>query len=300
MAIVRTDIAKSLLYGSKAQFLGGRQAWPSQRQFVASPAASTGEKETYVGLGASPFPVEAVDQVQVRGLNERYIEITNKGWEVTLGVTHNAINDDRVGHVLPWMRTAGERFEQHMDERVFAALDAGDGSTYGLCYDGQNFFSASHADPSAEYTTAQGNTGALALNLDNFNTTWVLAKAFRDARGKFVNLPYNLLIVGPALRTMAAQICDNAEAYDTANREVNPYSGEFSYIVNPNMSSTAWVISSTAITDRPLIFQLRQVPELTVWDDDSVAFEGGVRYYKWYARYEVGYGDWRLAFLGNT
>jgi len=27
-----------------------------------------------------------------------------------------------------------------------------------------------------------------------------------------------------------------------------------------------------------------------VWDDENIAFEGGVRYFKWYSRYEVGYG----------
>jgi phage major head subunit gpT-like protein len=265
---------------------------------VSSQATSTGDKETYIGLGAHPFPVEAVDRVQVRGLNERYVEIENKDWEVTLALDHNAINDDRVGHVLPWARGAGSRFEQHMDERVFLALNGGDGTTYGSCYDGFELFDTLHVDASAEYTTAQSNLNTLTLNTDNFNTVWVAAKTFRDARGKFINVPFNLLVVAPALRTVAAQICENANVYGTANREINPYAEEFSYLVNPNMDATAWILTSTVLPDKPIIFQLRQAPKLVVWDDENVA--AGVRYMKWLARYEVGYGDWRTCYMGKT
>jgi phage major head subunit gpT-like protein len=298
--IVRTDIAKSLEYGAKAMFLEGSKAWPSQRSLISSQVSSTGKDEDYVGLGESPFPVEAVDQVQVRGLNERSIAVVNKGWEVTLSVTHDAINDDRVGHVLPWCRAAGTRFEQHMDELAFLALNGGDGATYGYCYDGLYYFSASHVDTSAEYATVQSNLGTTTLTGDGFTTIWVAAKGIMDARGKKVNMPYDLLTVGPALRTIAAQICDNREAYDTANREINPFAGEFRYIVNPNMDSTAWVLSCTQLPEKPIIFQMRESPSLSTWDDESVAFEGGVRYFKWYARYNVGYADWRLAFMGKT
>ena len=298
--IVRSDIAKSLEYGSKAQFLEGRESWPIQRSLISSEAVSTGKEEVYVGLGAHPMPVEAVDEVRVRGLTERTITVTNKGWEVTLGVSHDAINDDRVGHVLPWMRSAGMRFEQHMDQRVFKALNGGDSTTYGKCYDTQDFFDSDHADVGADYTTSQDNEGASVLTLDSFNTAWVAAKAFKDDRGEYVNVPYDLLVVPPALKTVAAQICDNEKAYDTGNNEVNPYSGEFRYIVNPELDATAWYITCSLLPSKPIIFQVRQQPELTIWDDENVAFEGGFRYFKWYARYEVGYGDWRLAYQGNT
>lgn len=298
--IVRTDIAKSLEYGGRAQFLEAARAWPSNRALIASPATSTGKQETYIGLGAHPMPVKARGEAQVRGLNEYGITIVNEDWEVTLGVFHNAINDDRVGHVLPWMRSAGMRFEQAMDKRCFQALDGGDGSTYGLCYDGNEFFDTAHKDVGAEYTTNQANLGTSTLTLDNFNTIWVLAKALKDARGEFVDMPFDLLIVPPALMVMASQLCDNNLAYDTANREINPYEGKFRYIVNPNMGSASWVISCSLLPEKPIIFQLREAPKLTVWDDDMVVQEGGIRYFKWTARYEVGYGDWRISYMGKT
>jgi phage major head subunit gpT-like protein len=298
--IVRSDIAKSLEYGGRAQFLEGRGAWPVQRNLIASPATSTGKKETYLGLGAFPMPIEARDKVVARGLIEKYIEIENKDWEATLAISHNAINDDRVGHVLPWCRSAGSRFEQHMDKLCFQALDAGDAATYGLCYDGLYYFSASHTEAKADYTTVQSNLGTTTLSLDGFNTIWVLAKALKDDRGELVDMPFDLLIVPPALVTVAAQICDNREAYDTANREINPWAGKFRYVVSPYLGSTAWILACSTVADKPIIFQQRQAPELTVWDDETIVADGGVRYFKWFARYQVGFGDWRLAYMGKT
>ena len=298
--IFKTDVAKHLEYGGRAQFLEGSRAWPSKRSTIAAEVSSSGDKETYVGLGEHPMPVEALDQVKVRGLSERSIEITNKDWEVTLAVSHNTINDDRVGNVLPWMRSAGLRFEEHMDKLAFLALNGGDGTTYGSCYDGYELFDTLHADAKAEYTTAQSNLGTSTLTLDTFNSIWVLAKALMDSRGEVVDMPFDLLTVSPSLKTVAAQICDNVQAYDTANREINPFSGEFRYQVSPHFDSAAWVISCSVLPEKPVILQMRQRPELVIWDDESVAAQGGIRYFKWSARYQVGYGDWRTAYMGKT
>ena len=39
-----------------------------------------------------------------------------------------------------------------MDKLVFQALNGGDGSTYGLCYDGQNYFSSSIPGAGVSYS----------------------------------------------------------------------------------------------------------------------------------------------------
>ena len=298
--ITRTDIAKSLEYGVKAAFLEGRDLWTPTRDLIAEPATSTGKEETHVGLADPPMPVEAVDQVQVRGLKERYITIENKDWETTLAITHNAINDDRVGHVVPWMRKAGTRFEQHMDKRCWQALNGGDGDAYGLCYDGQYFFDTDHVDEGAEYVTAQSNLGTTTLTLDGFNTIWIAAQGILDSRGEYLEIPFDLLTVSPTLMTVAAQICNNENAYDTGNREVNPFNGKFRYHHSAHMGAASWAISCTLPGFRPIIFQLRQKPELVVWDDHMVAMGSGIRYMKWSARYEIGYANWRYAYLGKT
>lgn len=298
MAIFREDVAQQLAYGIRTGFLKGMKTYVPMRSAIAMETQSSGKSEDYADLGTVPMPVETVDMPSVRGTHEVSLTVTNKDWDITIGITHNAINDNRVGNLDAWARQAGRNFERHKDKICFLALNAGDGSTYGLCYDGLSFFDNSHVDQGAEYTTVQDNKFALTLNLDNFETVHVAAQQFRDGRGEYVGYDYDLLIVSPTLKRVASQIADNEWAYDTANRERNPYRGTKAMVI-PWLDSTAWFNVASQEEVKPIIFQNRQAPQLTVWDDEMAA-EGGVRYYKWHARYYVGYGDWRTAAMGNS
>lgn len=298
MTIYREDIAQHLEYGVRTGFLKGQNTYTPMRSAIAAETTSTGKKEDYADLGTIPMPVETADLPTVRGTHEVSITVTNKDWDITIAISHNAINDDRVGNLDMWARQAGRNFERHMDKLCFLALNAGDGSTYGLCYDGQNLFSNSHADAGAEYTTAQDNLNGLTLTLDNYETVSVAANLFMDGRGEYVGYNHDLLIVPPALRRTGAQIVDNEWAYDTGNRERNPYNGDRMMVI-PWLDATAWFKVASGEMVKPIIFQLRQAPDLSVWDNEMAA-EGGVRYYKFFARYYIGYGDWRTAICGNS
>jgi phage major head subunit gpT-like protein len=253
-----------------------------------------------VDLGAAPMPVENKGKLQVQDFIEKSLTIKPKDWEITVFISHNALSDDQTSSLDRRVRSAGSNFQRHLNNLVFKALDAGDTTTYGLCYDGSNFFDNDHVDEGAAYQTAQDNEGAAALTLDAFETALVAARGFRDDQGEFQNYNYDLLVVSPALERIAAQICGNREAYDTANREVNPYAGQFSYIVSPEMNTTAWVIAASSEPVKPLIVSMREQPNLqSAWFDPN-APDGGRFYFKFYARYNVHYGDYRLAYLGNS
>jgi phage major head subunit gpT-like protein len=238
--------------------------------------------------------------ITVLGGNERAMVVYPQDWTIPVGMWHNAINDGKVAGLEEWARSAGARFEQHMDYLAFAALNGGDGTTYGKCYDKQVFYYASHVDPQAEYQTAQSNVNALALSLDNFETVRVAGSSFRDDRGQPAGIVHDLIVHAINLERTAAQICDNKEAYDTANREYNPYAGVVRRLTAPGgwFDSTAWIAVCTALPTKPINLQIRQAPTLVFWDDFSQG--SGIRYYKWFARYTVFYGDWRLANMGNT
>lgn len=297
MAIMRPDIAKSLEYGVKAGFLDARSAYARKSTLFAYATESTGKQETYVGLGANPMPREFKDTIVPQGLAERNIIIVNKDWEISLAVEDNAINDDRVGHVLQWARDGGMNFERHMDKLALQALNGGDGATYGLCYDGQYFFDTDHVDPHARYTTNQSNNLTLGtLTFDNFNTAYVAALNFLDDMGEPADIVPDLLVVAPALKQAAAQICVNSEKAGTANRDINPFAGEMQYLVSPYLDSTAWILVASGFATKPIIFQMRQQPELEIVRKG----ENNVSIYKFMARYNVGYGNWRLALMGNS
>ena len=300
MTIHRQDIATHLTFGVKTGFLKGQNTHVSMRAPFVREAVSDGKSEDYSDLGAVPMPVDYNDMVQVRGTHEVNLTITNKDYEITLGITHNAINDDRVDDLQAWALQAGRNFEKHKDKLSFLALDDGDGSTYGLCYDGQNMFSASHADSGAEYTTAQDNQYALPLSIDNFETVWVAGQGFLDGRGEPVDFDHNLIITSPTNKRLAFNIADNPDVHDTADNEKNPWSGALRPpIFSTHLDTTAWFVVAADEIIKPVILQTRQEPRLVMWDDEKLG-EGGVRFFKFHGRYNVGYGDWRTVLMGNT
>lgn len=223
-----------------------------------------------------------------------------KDFEITVGISHNAVKDDQTGTLEQKCRAAGSNFQLHISNQAFKALNDGDGTNFGLCYDGLNMFSNSHVDKGAQYSTVQDNLFGSALSLDTFETVRVAAANFKQDQGEFTNYNYDLLVVSPALERLAAQITNNPFAYDTANRENNPYAGATRYIVSPKLDSTAWFLTASSAPVKPILVVMREQPNLqSAWFDPETV-DGGTYYFKFFARYNHYYGDWRLAVMGNS
>lgn len=260
-----------------------------------------GQDQDFVNIGAAPMPVESKTGVTLQdGWIERVMTLTSRSWDITVWLSQNAIDDDRTNELEGKVRSAGENFELHMNELVFDALNSGAGTTYGLCYDGQYFFDSDHADAGAEYTTVQSNVNTLSLTLDNFETVYVAASTRLNDRGKQTGIMPNLLVVPPALERRASQIVANPANYANANNEVNPYNGKVNYLVAPWIDSTSWYLAATTGARKPIILVMRQAPSLQEAWFDPTKPDGGYHFFKFYARYWVAYGDWRLATQGNT
>lgn len=295
------SVPNHLVVGARTGFLTALEAAPKQDWMkVAEKFSMDAKTQKLVDLGAAPMPTQNKGRTQVQSFIEKTKDITPIDWDITVGISYNDVQDDQTGNLERRVRSAGDNFQKHINKHVFEVLNAGDGQTYGACYDGQDFFDSDHVDKGASYTTAQDNEGALALSLDNFETTRVAAMGFRDDQGEFTDYNYNLLVVPPALENLAAQICLNPQAYDIANREINPYAGSTNMIVSPYLDSTAWFLIAANEAVKPLILAMREEPNLqSSWFDPN-AGNGGMYYFKFYARYAVHYGDWRLAYMGNS
>jgi len=256
-----------------------------------------------VDLGAAPMPVERKGPFTVQDFIEKTLTVRPRDWDITVAISYNAVQDDQTGGLLRRCRGAGSNFQRHINNRVFTVLNGGDDAThpYGACYDGQDFFDSDHVDKGAAYSTSQDNENALALSIDNFETVWVAAQGFKDDQGEETNYNYDLIVSSPANYREAMNLIKNEWAYDTANREINPYQGILKQpIVSPKLDATAWYLVASSEPIKPLIVCLRETPSLqSAWFDPATG-EGGMYYFKFYARYEVFYGDWRLAVQGNT
>lgn len=254
-----------------------------------------------VDLGAAPMPTRNKGRPQLQDFIEKRMTVTPLDWDITVWISHNAMKDDQTKTLDRKVRQAGQNFQKHIAQQAFKALNDGDATTnFGACYDGLSFFNNAHVDKGAAYTTAQDNVYGLALSLDNFETVRVAATKTREDQGEFTGYDYNLLVVSPELERVAANICNNKDAYDTANREMNPYAGALRYIVSPKFDSTAWVLVAGNDNIKPIIVAMRERPNLQAAWFDPLAKDGGRYYFKFYARYNHFYGDWRTAYMGNT
>lgn len=323
--ISRNNFLAHLEYGIRTGFLTGQNSYKPLRHFFARETSSSGAFEIYSDMGSVPWPTlnagkqgsggtdsrtgatvagrtNAGGPMTLWGTEERAYIINNLDWEIAFPIELNAIDDNRVGDFESWAQAMGTRFEQHKDKLCFDLLENGEATTVGgACYDGLSFFNDSHVDPGAVYTTPQDNKLALTLSLDNFDAAVVAGSNFRDGQGQPLGLNHSLLITSPTNRLLAHNITQNVMSYDTANREANPYAGGMtSAIISPGgyLGSTAWFVVDNSTARRPILLQNRKPPTLTWWDDLSQG--SGIRYYKWHARYNVGYGPWQLCIQGNT
>lgn len=292
------NVPQHLVVGARVGFLTALKTTPMPWQRIAGTINATARTTDLVDLGATPMPTEG--SPVIKDFVERSLSVKARDWNTVIGISYNAIKDDQTATIEPKARSAGERFQLHINGLVMKALNAGDAATYGLAYDGLTFFNDAHIDKGASYQTAQDNNFALALSLDNFTTVINAASLFVDAVGEYSEHVYDLLVVPPALRRTAAQICNNPDDYGTANRAVNPFSGQVEPLVVPQMDATGWVLLSSGGTIKPMLFVQREAPALQDAWFDPMAADGGMYYFKYYARYNIAYGDWRLAILGNT
>lgn len=300
--MISGEVPYHLVVGARTGFL--QTATPDVP--ISTPIAqeyNMGSKSVdLVDIGASPMPVQSRGRLTVQSIIEKKLTITPKDWEIVVDISHNAYMDDQTGgSLMAKARSAGENFRLDMAQKAFQALNDGDATTnFGAGYDGLSFFNDSHVDPGAHYATAQDNKLALALSLDNFETARVAATLFRNDQGEYTNYTYDLLVVPPAYERIAANITSNPQAYDTANREANPYANVTRFIVSPKLDSTASILVASNAGIKPIIIAIRERPNLQAAWFDPKAADGGRYYFKFYARYNHFYGDWRTAIMINT
>lgn len=297
--MISSNVPLHMVVGARTGFLRAVKEIETQWQMLASTYNLDGKSQDFVDFGAAPMPTTNRSGMTVQDIIERGQTVTPKDWDITVFLSHNAMMDERTGELKAKVLSAGQNFNKHMNKLVFQHLNGGDGASV-LGYDGKNFFNNSHVDKGAFYQTNQSNINALALSPDNFETVSVAAQNYRDDQGEFIAFAPNLLVVPPAYERIAGQITANPFIYNNANHENNPWSGRYSYIVSPYLDSTSWFLVDTNESIKPIMFVMREQPNLqSAWFDPDKP-EGGYYYFKFFARYNVFWTDWRLATMGNS
>lgn len=267
------------------------------------PSASRSSIQAW--LGDSPQVREFLGARQAKSLGTRSWAIVNRNWEATIELNKYDLDDDLDGTIAAAQNRAmslGEEFAYHEDSLMAATLEAGGASA---CYNGQNFFSATHPiDPdNAAAGTFSNTLGAgNALAIDKFGLAKTRFQRFKRENGMpMPGVQQLALIVPPELEVTGRQILQ-AEylvpgtafgAIGAGGASKNIFFGAAVLQVNPYLTSTTkWYLAAVGGRMKPLIFQRRQAPNLVRKDqatDDNVV-ERNVYLYAADARYNASYG----------
>lgn len=144
--------------GFKAAFQRGLGQYQAQWNLVATEVPSMTAEEVYGWLGQVPNVREWIGDRHVHGVATHDYRIVNKDYELTVGVSRNAIEDDTYGVYAPLMEEFGRSVAAFPDQLVWPLLKAGFTTA---CYDGQYFFDTDHPvlDESGAETSVANTDG---------------------------------------------------------------------------------------------------------------------------------------------
>ncbi len=259
---------------------------------------STKASEKYGFLGANPSMREFRDERQPSGFQENAFTIANKKYESTISINKDAIDDDQYGQIALQVRRLAETVRSYKEECAYTVLCNGDASTYGTCYDGNEFFDTSHKE-GTYYTTNQSNLGTDVLSQTSLSAARTKMMGFRDDRGNKLRKVPDTIIVPPELEDTAIQLTKSATVDASGNINVNQ--GRYKILVTPYFpDSDSWILAKTNGVMKPLIYQNREDAVFQALEGES---ETGFMRDEWMygvkCRFAFGYGDWRNAYLSR-
>jgi phage major head subunit gpT-like protein len=131
----------ALRAGFKTSFQNGLGMATPQYARIATTVPSTTGENKYGWLGQIPGMKEWLGDRVIQNIAQHDYAITNKDYELTIGVKRNDIQDDNLGIYAPLFTEMGRATTAHPDLLSFALLKNGFDAE---CYDGQPFFDTDH------------------------------------------------------------------------------------------------------------------------------------------------------------
>lgn len=220
--------------------------------------------------------------------------VTVAKWASGLEVDQDDLDDDTLGIYLPKIQQLAQKAAIHRLNRLVDCLLAGFGSTseFGAAYDGEDFFSSSHAWGDNTGTASIDDTNAL-------NNAIAAMLAFTDEDGEPLGIEPTHLIHGPSLR---AEVREQL----IADRNSNGASNTNFQVLQPFMSgklvgdfANYWFVVSLNQPMKPLELVMRQEVTFDSVTAGDQKFLTDKLYFGCHARYEAAFGLPQLAW-GST
>lgn len=302
MAVVTSDFLAALLTQYRALFntdFAAAQEFQGWKQ-ISMTINSKNLTEDYSWLGTPPKMQDVThDELTLQGLNAFNFSIKNALYKAGIEVERQAIEDDRLGLILPRVRQLGGEAARHPGELLFNLFE-----TNGNAYDGTAFFADTRViGSSANIDNLRGGAfgdGTVAEFQAGLKEARQVMRKFQDDQGRPMNLTPNVIVVPPELEETAWRsiATDRAGRQDRATMPANIsgmfQAGGYTVLTNPFLTTVDdWYVFHVAGAIRPFVYQTRVAPALegiTTPNSES----GVIRdkfIYSVRARYAVGYGE---------
>lgn len=301
MAVVTSDFLQAVVTNFRAlwedQFLSAKQA--QIRGVLATEVPSSTLQESYNWLGTVPKMRQWVSDRQLSGLSSFTYTITNLHYEASIEVDRDTFEDDKLSLIRPRIQQLALEAVRFEDELTVNALNTG-GAT--LAYDGQNFFSTSHAEEASgtQSNSLTGTGTTIAALRTDYEAARAAMRNFKDGKARPMNIMPTHVVCPPALEGGFRQIL-NSEFYNAGSVAAavsNVWKGTAELVVSPYLTdANDWFLLALNEPVKPLVFQMRKPPEFVALDNpqNEQAFLRRRFLYGVDARYNVGYAFWQLA-----
>jgi len=276
---------------------------------------SNSATEDYAWLGTPGGLKETKGEKRGEESQEYHYQLRNREFEGGLNIKRHDIERDKTTQIMAQVGDFGTRCAGHWMELLSTLMMAGDGTSLGTCYDGKNFFSATHGERKSGtqknlltsstisellVTTAAKPTSTEAVEAILGVITHMLT--IKDDQGFPMNAEARkfLVMTAPKLwqKLVPATVNTTINQGDT-NTIISLKADGFdiSVVANPLLDYTTEF--DVYRTDAPLKPYIRQeeIPlELDVLGPGSEHYRmNNQMLVKGYARRAVGYGRWQYA-----
>lgn len=261
---LNSETMRNLFYAFNAYLQRGLDGgWKDYMRYCGF-VKSTARIEKYPQTILAGAMREWVGDRVINEVKGKVLEVVNKDYEHTEGVSRNDIEDDTIGFYESLFYEMGLNAANLWAELSTEALTGN-----GKWADEKAFFLADRKIGKAAINNIVGGE----LSAETYETAASQMMMFTKADGKTpLGLVPDLLVVGPALKNTAKRILKMEMVVEDGVAVSNPNKDEADILVNPYLvgeNSKKWFLMCTKRGIKPVVVQKRKEGALQRWDKDG-------------------------------
>ncbi len=258
------------------------------------------------GLASSGWNFEDIGRVPYDEIVKGYEEtLTHHEFAKGVVIERKLIDDNRIARAIAMVEALGDsafRMREKAGANVFInAFSAATSETlddYGTDATGADLValcSTAHPRNPLDSTT-DSNEGTTALSAAGLSTTRQLMMDFVDMRGDLINAMPDLLLVPNELEDTARIAAGSALDPNSANNAINPQNGRYRVVVwNYLTDANSWFLIDSGKMRQSLLW-FDRIPLEFAREQDFDTLQAKFRAY---ARFSLGWSDWRFVYGNN-